>query len=176
MSRTLSKREQVLAGVVGAIVIAGGTFMLGSSYFSKRTAIQTKIDSEKRQLQSMREMLSQRSFWEQREKWVQEKQPKLENVDTAGVQLLEYVQKLAKKHSVVLEKIDIHTAERRPECTSVSLSVETKSPWGPLISFLCDLQTPDQFIAVENVNFKQDGTDNTQMRGQLKIARWYAPN
>jgi hypothetical protein len=166
----------VLAAVVGAIVILGGTFMLGSSYLSQRAALQVKVASQKRQLRSVHEMLSQRNFWEQRAKWVQEKQPKLENADTAGVQLLEYVQTLAKKHSIVLEKLDIHSAERRPECTSVSLDVETKSPWAPLISFLCDLQAPEQFIAVESVNLKQDGSDNTQMRGHLKIARWYAPN
>jgi hypothetical protein len=176
MSRTLSKREQILAAVVGAIVIFGGSFILGSSYLSKRAALESKIAGQKKQLRSMNEMLGQRAFWEKREQWVQAKQPKMENSDTAGVQLLDYVQQLAKKHSVVLEKLDIHAAERRPECVAVALDLETKSPWGPLVTFLSELQSPEQFIAVETVNIKVDASDLTQMRGHLKIARWYAPN
>ena len=176
MSRSLSKREQILGTIVGLIVVIGGTLLLVTSFLSKRSALEGRIASEKRQLRSMRELLAQRGFWEAREKWLLATQPKLDNADAAGVQLLDYVQDLAKKHSVVLANLTIHTPEPRPECVSVTLEIETKSPWSNLISFLGELQAPERFIALESVNLKVDGEDATQMRGRLKIARWYAPN
>ena len=176
MSRSLSKREQTLATIVGLIVVLGGTFLLGQSYLAKRTALTAKITADKRQLHSLQELLKEGSLWEQREKWIQAKQPKLENPDKAGVQLLEYVKALANKDAVLLENATLHTTEARPACIAVTLEVETKSPWSPLISFLYDLQTPEQFVAIEMADVKQDGADATQMRGRFKIARWYAPN
>jgi len=176
MSRTLSKRELTLAWLVGLIVVLGGTFLLGQSYLGKRTALIGKIAADKRQLRSLQEMLKEGSFWEQREAWVQAKQPKLDNPDQAGVQLLDYVKDIAQKNSVLLENATLHTAEARPSCISVALEVETKSPWAPLVSFLEELQTPEQFVALEMANLKVDAADNTQVHGRFKIARWYAPH
>jgi hypothetical protein len=175
MSRPLSKRERGLATVVGLIVLVGGSLVLGSSYLGQRTALQARIASQKRQLHSMQELLDQRVFWEMRERWLQTAQPKLENSDNAGVELLDYVQKLAKKNSVVLENPAIHAPERRTDCVSVILEVDSKCPWSPLVAFLGDLQSPERFIALENVNLKVDGSDATQVHGHFKIARWYAP-
>jgi len=174
MSRSLSKREQTLAVAVGLIVLLGGSFLLGQSYLGKRAALTAKIVTEKRQLHSFKELLAQSSFWEQREKWIRTNQPKLENPDQAGVQLLDYVQALAKKHSVLLENPALHTAEARPACVSVALEVETKSPWTPLVSFLQELQTPEEFVTIEMANLKVDPADATQVRGRFRIARWYA--
>jgi len=175
MSRTISKREQTLATIVGLIVVLGGSFLLGQSYFEKRAALTAKIVSEKRQLHSLQELLSEGPLWEQREKWIQAKQPKLENPDQAGVQLLNHVQDLAKRHQVLPENVTLHTPEARPACISVGLELETKSPWAELISFLEELQTPEQFIALESASVKVDPEDATQVRGRFKIARWYAP-
>jgi len=176
MSRTLSSRERTLATIVGLIIVLGGTFLLVESYHSKRLALTAKIAADKRQLRSLHDMLTQGEFWQQREAWVHAKQPKLGDPDQAGVQLLNYVQDLAKKHSILLENATLHSAEARPTCISVALEVETKSPWPPLVSFLEELQTPEQFVALEMANLKVDGGDNTQVRGRFKIARWYAPN
>jgi hypothetical protein len=158
------------------IVALGGTWFLADAYMSGRAALRAKIASDERQVRSMHDLLSQKELWEQRDHWLQAKQPKLENADTAGVQLLEYVQGLAKQHVVLLQNQIIHAPEARPNCTSVALEVETKCPWAALVAFLEDLQTPEQFIALESANLKVDPTDATQVHGRFRIARWYAPN
>ena len=103
MSRTLSSREKILATIVAAVVLIGGTYLLLESYASKRSALQAKIASGKKQLRSLHDMVSQSALWEQREQWLQAKQPHMENADTAGVQLLDEVRELARRHSVLLE-------------------------------------------------------------------------
>jgi hypothetical protein len=176
MSRTLSSREKILSIVVAAIVGLGGTLVLAQSYISKHGALSARIVSQKKQLRSMHDMLDQSAMWAQREKWLRSKQPRLENPDTAGVQLLDAVRELARQHAVLLENPTIRTPEPRPNCISVALEIETKSPWSPLVEFLQELQTPDQFVALESVNLKVDPADATQVHGHFKIARWYAPN
>ncbi|HEY3897315.1 MAG TPA: hypothetical protein VGM54_01810 [Chthoniobacter sp.] len=176
MSRTLSAREKSLATVVGLIVVLGGTWLLADSYLSARATLRAKIASDERQVRNMRDLLAQKDVWEQRDQWLQAKQPKLENPDTAGVQLLDYVQGIAKQHVVLLQNQVIHSPETRPNCVSVALEIETKCPWSALVAFLEDLQTPEQFIALESANLKVDPTDATQVHGRFKIARWYAAN
>lgn len=176
MSRTLSSREKTLAIIVATVVLIGGTYLLIESYASKRSALTSKIASGKKQLRSLHELVGQSALWEQREQWLQAKQPHMENADTAGVQLLDAVRELARRHEVLLENPTIRTPDHRPGCISVALEIETKSSWSPLVEFLEELQTPDQFVALESANLKVDPSDTTQVHGRFKIARWYAPN
>ena len=176
MSRTLSSREKILAMMVGAIVLIGGTYMLFDSYISKRSSLTSKIVSSRKQLRSVRELLGQSALWEQREQWLELKQPRMQNADTAGVQLLDAVREIARRHEVLLENPTIRTPDHRPDCTSVALEIETKSAWPPLVKFLEELQTPDQFVALESANLKIDPSEATHVHGRFKIARWYAPN
>ena len=176
MSRSLSSREKILTILVAAIVGIGGTLLLIQSYTSKRAALSVKIVSQKKQLRSVQTMLAESQMWAQREQWLQAKQPRLENPDTAGVQLHDAVRELARRHEVLVETPNIRTPEPRPNCISVGLEIDTKSSWSSLVQFLQELQAPDQFIALESANLKVDPTDATQVHGHFKIARWYAPN
>ena len=176
MSRTLSSREKTLALIVGLIVFTGGTWMLGESYVSNRHALSARIVSQQKQLRSMRALLDQSPLWAQREQWLQAKQPRLENADTAGVQLFDSVRELARRHTVLLANSTIRQPDPRPNCISVALEIETKSPWGPLVEFLRELQTPEQFVALESAHIQIDPADATQVSGRFKIARWYAPH
>lgn len=175
MMRPMSQREKWLATLVFLIVFIGGNFLLFDSFWKSRQQLRRDIDIKNRQLRSMHALIENRAYWEQRDQWVAASQPKLTNVDTAGVELLERIKTLAQKHSVLLENPAIRSPEVQPTHTSVAIDIETKSPWSPLIAFLHELQTPGQFVALENTNLKIDATDPTQLRGRFKIARWYAP-
>jgi len=59
--------------------------------------------------------------------------------------------------------------------TAISVELQTKSTWPALITFLEHLQGPEQFIVVESANLRVDTSDPTMMRGNFKIAKWYAP-
>ena len=175
MMRPMSQREKWLATLVFLIVFAGGNYLMFDSFWKKRQQLRRDIEVKQRQLHSMRALIENRAFWEQRDHWLETSQPKLTNVDTAGVELLERIKALAQKHSILLENPAIRSPEVQPTHTSVAIDIETKSPWSPLIAFLHELQTPGQFVALENANLKIDATDPTQLRGRFKIARWYAP-
>jgi len=140
-----------------------------------RAQLRSEIQSRTKQLRMARMLAENSQFWQQRDEWVKASQPTFTDGDQAGVQLLDRIKDLAKKHSVTLENPALRPAERQPAYTAVAVDVETKCAWPALIAFLHELQSPEQFIALENANLKIDASDPTQMRGHFKIARWFAP-
>ncbi|RYD82950.1 MAG: hypothetical protein EOP84_08610, partial [Verrucomicrobiaceae bacterium] len=68
------------------------------------------------------------------------------------------------------------TPSQKDYYTSVYVTVETRSTWEELISFMAELQAPEKFIVVESANLKKYPADETKMQGALRIAKWYAPN
>ncbi len=176
MNRSLSTREKSLAAIVAIVVFVFVNVWLIDWAWKTATRLRADIAAKAKQLQFMRTLTEDLAFWEKRDAWLQAAQPRLTNADTAGVQLLDHVKKLAQKHGVLLENQAILVPGRQPEYISVSVDLETKSAWKSVINFLQELQRPEQFIALENSNLKIDPTDPTQMRGRFRIARWYAPN
>ena len=67
------------------------------------------------------------------------------------------------------------TGDSTPNHQAVFASIETKSPWPPLVRFMYDVQQPESFVVFESVNLQIDSADPTMMRGKFKIARWFAP-
>jgi len=171
----MSYREKRLAVIVAAMMLIGATWLLVDGYLRQRAQLQTEIASRTKQLRLARTLTAESGFWEQRDAWVRARQPVLTDSDHAGVQLLDRVKDLAEKHSVSLENPVLRPAERQPAYTSVAVEVETKCAWPELIAFLHELQSPEEFIALENANLKIDATDPTQMHCRFKIARWFAP-
>src|SRR5205823_14176822 len=89
--------------------------------------------------------------------------------------VLDKLKEVAGKYYILVESPAIGSGETTPYHQTVFASIETKSPWPPLVHFLYDVQRADAFIVVENVNLAIDGNDPTMMRGKFKIARWFAP-
>ena len=173
--RKLSRREAVLAGLVGAAVFLVFNLIVLKALVGRQSALRRQITGREAELQSMKVLLAERDLWARREAWLNEKQPKLTNENSAGVQLLQQINDLAKKQSVTVENPAFAAPAKTPWYRSVSVNVETKSGWAGLIHFLQELQQPEQFVVVETANVAIDSSDATQMRGKFRVARWYAP-
>jgi len=175
MSAQLSSREKNLSIAVGVILFLAVTFLVGDYFRKNQTRLTADLAAKTRQLKMMESLTADQALWEQREKWLREKQPKLPDDDSGGVKLLDEIKQLAKAKQVLLEKQVIRPVVSKPEYSSITVELETKSPWPALIAFLGTLQTPERFIVIESANLKIDATDQTQMRGRFKISRWFAP-
>jgi len=173
-ARNLSTRERRLVLAVGGIAFAFGSVFLINLFLETRNQLQTQLRSKTSQLRAMRALARQEALWKKRDAWLLAKQPKLDNQDSAGVQLLSQIKDAAKKHQVLLDHPEIGSPDQRGDYVSVSVGLETKSSWAAILAFLHEVQTPEQFIVIEGANLKIDDQDHTQMRGHFKIARWFA--
>ena len=171
----MNRRERLLSlAVAGLIFLLVNLFiwsrLLGAINIA-RADLATRQASRKEQAIFMKE----RALWQKRDDWLHQHQPILKNAGEAQTGLLDEFKQVASKHDILIENPAIGSGETTPNHQTVFASIETKSPWPPLVHFLYNVQQPESFIVFETVNLMIDSSDPTMMRGKFKIARWFAP-
>ena len=171
----LSSRERILAVATGATVFLLLNMLLLSAFARRNNALRLDLAQQRLEWDGMQELLADKAVWAARDAALTAKQPRLTNENAAGVDLLNSLQDLAKKHSVTIENPVFGGVGKNQWCQSVPVSMDTHSAWPDLIAFLYAVQKPDQFVVCEGSNIQVDPTDQTKMIGHFKIARWYSP-
>src|SRR5207248_11048219 len=118
-------------------------------------------------------LLRDSDLWSKREQWLREHQPVFHGASDASA-LLDQLKQIAGKYSVLIENPAIGNSSAPGAHQSVFASIDTKSPWPPLVHFLYDVQPPDAFIVFERAHNAIDSSDPTQTRDEFQIPRWYA--
>lgn len=170
----MNQRERVLAMVVAGALFLLLNLLIWNSLFgalrSTRREFATRQSTRAQQIVFLRE----RKTWEKRDEWLKKNQPALKSPVEAST-LLDEVKQVAGKRNVLIENPAIGSGDSTVNYQGVFATIETKSPWPPLVQFLYDVQKPESFVVFESVNLAIDSADPTMMRGKFKIARWFAP-
>jgi hypothetical protein len=171
----MNQRERVLVLAVAAIVFVVVNLFIWSALLGAIS--QARADFKERKATRTAQVIyaKERDLWMKREAWMKQHQPVLKSAGEAST-LLDEVKQIAAKHKILIENPAIGTSDSTPTHQAVFASIETKSPWPPLVHFLYDVQQPEKFVVFENVNLAIDTADATVMRGKFKIARWFAPS
>jgi hypothetical protein len=169
----MNPRERVLSWIVAGTVFVLLNLWILSWILGALGAAHKEVAARRAKLAEQTLYIKERDLWTKREEWIRKHQPVLNNPAEASA-LLDQFKQVAGKYNVLVENPAIGAGETTPYHQTVFASIETKSPWPPLVHFLYDVQRPDAFIVFENVNLTVDGSDPTMMRGKFKIARWFA--
>jgi len=170
----MNPRERLLSWIVAGTVLVLVNLWILSSLLGAVASAQKDFGTRRSKLAEQAVYVRERDTWTKRDEWMRQHQPELKNPAEASA-LLDQLRETAGKYNILVENPAIGTGETTPYHQTVFASIETKSPWPPLVHFLYDLQHPDAFVVLENVNLVIDGNDPTMMRGKFKIARWFAP-
>ena len=170
----MNPRERLLSWIVAGTLFVLFNLWVLSSVLGAVGNAQKELATRRGKLAEQAVYVKERDMWTKRDEWMGQHQPVLKNPAEASA-LLDQVREVAGKYNILVENPAIGTGETTPYHQTVFASIETKSPWPPLVHFLYDLQHPDAFVVLENVNLVIDGNDPTMMRGKFKIARWFAP-
>jgi hypothetical protein len=170
----MNPRERVLSGSVAAVIILLVNLFVWSWLLGAIRSARADVARRKLTRTEQTVFLRETDLWTQREQWLREHQPAYKGPSDASA-LLDEIKQIAGKNNVLIENPAIGSGDSTAAHQSVFASIETKSPWPPLVHFLYDVQMPESFIVFESVNLAIDPADATQMRGRLKVARWYAP-
>ena len=174
MSAKLSKRETILATTVGVVVFLLLNVVVVQYFLKNRARLQTDLTTKTTLLARNKERVASQPMWTERDEWLKKTLPKLENDGTAGGDLLNEIQDVAKKTNVQALEPQIGTVERRPQTTAVWVTIQTKATKEALRDFLYEIQTPERSIVFESAKLQFDN-DKTQMHGTFRIAKWFAP-
>jgi len=171
----MNRRERILSAAVATILFLLVNLYLWSWLFGAIGHARADLVVRKSQRHEEEIFIKERSLWTKRDEWLQRHQPALKNPGEAQTGLLDQLKQVASKYNILIENPAIGTGEVTPNHQAVFASVETKSPWPPLVHFLYDVQQPESFVVFESVNLVIDSNDSTTMHGRFKIARWFAP-
>ena len=175
MSTQLSKREKVLATIVGAAVLIVLNLAVVSYFIKNQRRLRVELDAKTQQLASNKLLFADRDMWTERDAWLKKVQPKLENEGKAAVSLKDEIEEVAKKTNLQVLEPQLGTVERRPHATTVFLTVNAKASKEALRDFLYEMQSPERSVVFESANLQFDKDDKTQMHGVFRIAKWFAP-
>ena len=170
----MNARERMLSMIVGGALFLLVNWIIWSWLMGTLAETRNDLTGRKAARKQQSVLLKEKSMWEKREAWLKKQQPTLKGPGEAST-LLDQVKEIAGKHNVLIENPNLGGVEATPNYQSTSVSVETKSPWQPLVRFLHDVQQPEAFVTFESVNLAIEPSDPTMMRGKFKIARWFAP-
>ena len=170
----MNQRERVLSLLVGGVVFFLLNLFVWSALLGAARHAHADLASRKALRSQQNVFLKERKMWAKRDEWLKKNQPTLQSPVEAST-LLTQVREVANKHGVLIENPQLGTSDSTPNYQGVFVSIDTKSPWPPLVRFLYDVQKPESFIVFESVNLVIDSADPTMMRGKLKIARWFVP-
>lgn len=170
----MSKRERTLALIVGGVVFLLINVFIWSALLGGVSSARKRLVARQAARKEQIVFLQERQLWEKRNDWLKKNQPQLKSPVEAST-LLDQLKQTASKHNVLIENPTIGSGETTPNYQAVFATIETKSPWQPLVHFLYDVQKPESFVVFESVNLAIDSSDPTMMRGKFKVARWFAP-
>jgi Type II secretion system (T2SS), protein M subtype b len=170
----MNRRERLLAGAVVVVVFFLVNLFFWSWLFRAIGDSRREVRKRKETHNEQTVLLRESDLWTKRDKWLREHQPAFHGASDASA-LLDQLKDVAGKYKVLIENPAIGPSTGTGTFQSISVSIETKSQWPPLVHFLYDVQAPDAFLVFESANIAIDTSDPAQMRGKFKIARWYAP-
>ena len=169
----MNPRERLLAWIVAGAMFVLLNLVILSWLLGALGRARTDLTARKAARAEQATYVKERDLWAKRDQWIQQHQPTFKNPAEASA-LLDQIKQAASKYNVLIQNPAIGSGETTPNHQTVFASIETKSPWPPLVHFLYDVQKPDTFVVFESVNLAIDSSDPTMMHGKLKIARWFA--
>jgi hypothetical protein len=170
----MNQRERVLSWIVAGAVLVLVNLAIWSWLLGALGRARAELAQRKAARAESAVYIRERGLWEKRDQWVRQHQPVLKSPAEAST-LLDELKQVAGKYNILIENPAIGSGETTPNHQTVFASIETKSPWPPLVHFLYDVQQPESFLVFESASLAIDSSDPTMMRGKFKIARWFAP-
>jgi hypothetical protein len=171
----MNSRERVLSLAIGGLIFGLLNIFIWSWLLGAIRVAQGELATRQSTRKEQAIFIKERPLWTKRNEWLQQHQPALKNSGEAQTGLLDELKEIANKYDILIENPAIGSGETTPNHQAVFASIETKSPWPPLVHFLYDVQQPESFVVFEAVNLMIDSNDPTMMRGKFRIARWFAP-
>ncbi len=168
----MNQRERRLTLGVGLVLFLLINWALWSTLLGMSANLRADWSTQTSARAEQKVYLDEFKKWTRRSDWLAKHEPVLTNPAEAS-SLLTQLQQTAAKYNVEVVNPQIGSVEKAPNHQSVSVTIETKSPWEPLVHFLYDAQRPEAFIVCESANLMIDSSDPTVMRGRFKIAKWF---
>ena len=175
MLAQMSQRERTLALLVGGVVALLINVVVIRFFITQHKTQSAAIAVTKGKIDALKKRETERTLWAERDAWITANLPSLGDEQVAQRELGNAIKEIAQKHSVTLESPNPAVPVRGQTYVSLPYKLSAKAPWTPMFEFLRELQGPGKFTVFNPLSLKVDATDKTQLRAELTVAKWFAP-
>jgi hypothetical protein len=175
MIAQMSQRERTLALLVGGAVALLLTVFLIKFFLDNYNQRKQEREAAELQLRKFENLEKERDRWAKRDAWLTMNLVPMGDRDVADKKHRDYVQEVAKKNQVIIEKSDPCNKSNQGAYVSLNSRMECKGTWDQIAMFLGDLQQPEDMIVIESLDLKVDPTDKEKLRAMMVVAKWYGP-
>jgi hypothetical protein len=170
--RPTTKSEKILLGVLGLMLLGGGSFFGWQTLQQKQIALsRERISLKADQDQAMFD-LQKMPLWTQRADWIKKNEPPFGEEGDTRAQVLNFVVKGAREHHLEVLDQDLGDVQHGPGGAKVTAIIKIKGSMEALCRWVAQLQDPASFYAVDLFSLKAD-LDQKSMVGTLHVSRYF---
>jgi hypothetical protein len=175
MINQMTTREKTLALIVGALLAMAVTMVLAKVILRHKTALMAQIADKEAELEGMQTLIKERDMWVARDEWLTKNLKPMGDARKVSADYFEEVKGAVDSLSMVIEKQGMATPTQRfPGLQATSVEIQTKGSWENIVKLCYNLQDPTKFTSFENLLLEIDKNDNTQVRAEVRVTRWFS--
>jgi hypothetical protein len=172
--RSLNPRERTLALLFGAVIFGlANLIVLPRLRGWGRSLQEQRADLEGRAL-GAESWLGQKELWKQRGQWLATQQPVWTSELTPAV-LVDKIRRYSADHGVLVLEQNFVELPATPAYSPIALRLRLSGPFAGMISWLYDLQQPDNFILCQSFSCGAQGDDASAMTWEITLAQLFRP-
>jgi len=175
MITDMSKREKVLAGAVLITLFILLNVVRLKFFMTSNSELKLSLYDATAKLKTYQMRESERAMWEERGRWLDQTMEPVGDADVAKKKLRDALMELGTKHAVTVDSPSLGTPNNQTNYTSLSVGVQVRGSWQSIFDYIRELQSPGQFVVFESAKLEIDEKDKTQMKADIRVAKWYTP-
>jgi hypothetical protein len=170
--RPTTKSEKILLGVLGLMLLGGGSFFGWQTLEQRQTALSRERTSLKADQDEAMFDLQKMPLWTQRADWIRQNEPPFGEEGDTRAQVLNFVVKGAREHHLEVLEQNLGEVQHGPGGAKVNAEIKVKGSMEALCRWVAQMQQPASFYAVDLFSLKAD-LDEKSMVGTLRVARYF---
>ena len=176
MMSNMSQREKMLGLLVGGAVVVLLNVLVIRFFIGKYQEYHaTKLAAEG-QLANFKILEGERERSAKYDAWLTANLVPLGDKYVVDKAQQDSLQALGKKNEILITQVARGVPSPNSNYTAFNTAVDCQGKWGQFISFLAELQAPNNFTVVNPLDIKVDPNDKTQFKANITVVKWFAPS
>jgi len=167
--------ERRLLMILGLLAALCGGALLSQRLLLRQRGIERREQTLELKQMEAQAVLAEAGLWKQRLDWLQVHQPAMTSENQASETLLEEMLAAAAKHSLVVQKKQLHDSSLKTFFHEVGVTLTILGDLPDVFRWMHGLLTPESFQLVSQLKILPDAQDKTKVMVTVRINRRYAP-
>lgn len=167
--------ERRLLLILTVLAALAGMVILTQRLLRQQHLVERREQSLALRQTESRAMLADARLWQDRLGWLHATQPVMSSENQASEELLETLLRSATRHTLVVQKKQLHETVTKSFYSEVGVTLAVKGDLPSVFRWLHTLLAPDAFRAVSQLRITPDEADKSAVIATVRCSQLYAP-